>query len=117
MWSLWLYLWAPLATAGLWLLGVNLAYTEAAVIQDMEQFAYTLLHFVSVLAIIIGVQYSWSLYNFLRFRKKIRRNFAAPIKNIELAVSAGLSERGLSQLQSMRQVDVSHDQAGNMLEP
>ena len=116
MWSLWLYLWLPLATAGLWFLGIQLAYTETMIVKNAEELSYSLINFASTLSIIIAIQYSWSLYNFLRFRNKIRRNPTPKVSNEELAQAEALSETYLDSIQSRRQIDVYHDDSGKILE-
>lgn len=116
MWSLWLYLWLPLATAGLWFLGIQLAYTETMIVKNAEQLSYSLINFASTLSIVIAIQYSWSLYNFLRFRNKIRRHPTPSVSNEELAQAEALSETYLDDIQSRRQIDVYHDDSGRILE-
>lgn len=115
MWSLWLYLWLPLATIGLWLLGINITYTEAVTAKNAEEMFYSIANFAAIILGIVTIQYTWSLYNYLRFRNKTRRTSTQALENSELAKSAAMDEAYLWCIQRQRQVEIQHDDAGNIV--
>lgn len=116
MWSLWLYLWLPLAIIGLWLLGINITYTEAVIAKNAEEMFYSVANFAAIVLGIVTIQYTWSLYNYLRFRNKTRRNSTQALDNSKLAQSTATNEAYLWCIQHQRLVEIQHDKAGNIVE-
>lgn len=117
MWVLWLWLWLPVLTLLLWALGVNLVITEFIVDQDLFEVFYTLLNFFSTVLFVVGVQYLWSIYNYIRFRNKARRHMTQPLAVERLACDHGQPLEFVEEMQAARFIDLQHDEEGNIIGP
>lgn len=89
-WLIYAYLWLPLATLALWLLGVRTAVFELYLREhQVEPFllvALPLLAFAAALLLI-----AWAEYNRYRFSEKDRRSAHADVGHDEVAATFGAS--------------------------
>lgn len=108
-WVGYLYLWLPLATLGLWWLGMLIARREliqAPEFVDIGLFAVV----AKALLIAIVLLVSWAEYNRIRFQDKERRLPHTEIDPLDSAEAMGASRALGQRLQQARRVVVHLDQ-------
>lgn len=115
MWVLWLWLWLPVLTVFLWVIGINLVFTEFIIDQDFFEVLYTLINFFSSVLFVVGVQYLWSIYNYIKFRNKVRRQSTQPVSIEVMATDFARPTEFVTELRTARYLDIQHDQSGNIL--
>jgi biofilm PGA synthesis protein PgaD len=87
-WLLYLYLWAPLVTLVLWLLGIRTALHEMYLREShVEPFLLVVLPLVALACAVVLI--IWAEYNRFRFRGKDRRHAQADVPHAEIAVALG----------------------------
>ena len=117
-WLLWLYLWWPLATLLLWLVGAYLGWTRVVPSIVSGTFWPALANYVLLTLLLTGGLTAWSAWQFVRFRNVERRRPSPPVGVEELAASelthAGLTTEQIGRWQQARCLLVEHDDAGRV---
>lgn len=112
IWMLWCYLWLPLITAFLWMLGIHTAYLlvfRGARGIGLQSVAWIILACISL------VLY-WSTYNKLRYAKHIRRNRLRVVSKAEVGEEFGiLDPEILVRLTKQRCLSLHFDDCGTLL--
>lgn len=107
-WLVYLYLWMPLATLVLWLLGVRLAVFELYLRKhQVEPFLLFLLPLLALIA--AAVLIGWGEFNRWRFRGKDKREGMSDISHQEVAQAFGASARLAATLQAGKIVVLTMD--------
>lgn len=112
IWAGWIYLWLPLVTTVLWVLGIRWSY-----LQLFERArGFEIKHIVlAVLVCAMAVLY-WSSYNFFRFRGKTRRKGIPPVSREEVGRKFGVLDPGvLSMLCAEKRIEMQIDRDGNLI--
>lgn len=109
-WSLYLYLWLPLATLGAWWLGVQLGLREMAgapaPFVDIDLFA--LLGKAALLAMLLII--GWAEYNRLRFQGNERRGPRLIVSSEQSAIAFGVDPEIARRLRGARQATLLLDE-------
>ncbi|MEZ0469921.1 poly-beta-1,6-N-acetyl-D-glucosamine biosynthesis protein PgaD [Luteimonas salinilitoris] len=96
-WLFYLYLWAPLVTFVLWVLGINTALHELYLREShIEPFLLFVLPLVALACAVLLI--AWAEYNRFRFRGKDRRRAQADVPLAEIAVALGADAATASAL-------------------
>ena len=105
MWVLWIYLFLPLVSLVLWVVGLRYIYNSL-----FEQSA--LVHLMSLMSrmgwavlIIFIVLRGWGYYNYYVFGRRNRRQHREPLDNSLLCRHFGLSESKIEDLQSQKEIE------------
>lgn len=107
-WLVYLYLWMPLATLALWLLGVRLAVFELYLRKhQVEPFLLFLLPLLALIA--AAVLIGWGEFNRWRFRGKDKREGMSDISHQEVAHAFGASPQLAATLQAGKIVVLTMD--------
>lgn len=107
-WLVYLYLWMPLATLILWLLGVRLAVFELYLRKhQVEPFLLFLLPLLALIA--AAVLISWGELNRWRFRGKDKREGMTDIGHREVAQAFGATAALAATLQDSKIVVLTMD--------
>ncbi len=89
-WLLYLYLWLPLITLAMWLLGVNNALVELYIPEGRID-AYLLVSLPLIALVCAAVLSTWAEYNRQRFQGMDRRTAAEPVGIETIALGLGAS--------------------------
>ena len=89
-WLLYLYLWLPLITLAMWLLGVNNALVELYIPEGRVD-AYLLVALPRIALVCAAVLSTWAEYNRQRFQGMDRRTAAEPVGIETIALGLGAS--------------------------
>jgi len=100
-WSLYLYLWVPLATLGLWLAGLRTTYVQLY-LQQNEVSLDLLFNLVLIAAGCAGLLIGWAEYNRLRFQGVDRRASQGDATLPEIADVLGMSIEDARAMQDAR---------------
>lgn len=105
-WTLYFYLWSPLATLVLWLLGIRTAFFELYTRQhQVEPFLLVSLPVIAVLCALLMI--SWAEYNRHRFGGIDRRGAQANASSAEIAAELGAAPAVAASLREAK-VTVLH---------
>ncbi|KAF1719176.1 poly-beta-1,6-N-acetyl-D-glucosamine biosynthesis protein PgaD [Pseudoxanthomonas wuyuanensis] len=105
-WALYFYLWSPLATLVLWLLGIRTAFFELYTRQhQVEPFLLISLPIIAVLCALLLI--GWAEYNRHRFGKSDRRGAQANVSLEEVAAGLGAAPAVAASLRDAK-VTVLH---------
>lgn len=118
-WMIWIYLWLPLITLGLWWLGFDFYDKHFLEISLAEWTSIKNLAIVYVCIVIFlgGSLLAWARTEFLRFRHVRRRLRPAPVEVAELAALAlKVSVKKMTELSSARRIIAHHDEHGKFLD-
>lgn len=85
-WAVYAYLWLPLATLVLWVVGVRLSYIELY-LRDQRLDAALLVTLPLLLLACAILLIGWAEYNRLRFRGRERRLALVDVDNVEIALA------------------------------
>lgn len=114
-WSLYLYLWAPLATFGLWLVGLRTSYLQLYLQQHQVNTA--LLFNLALIALFCAaVLIGWAEYNRIRFQGIDRRARQPDATIEEMAVALRASVEDVRTLQAARIATVRLGDAASLIE-
>jgi biofilm PGA synthesis protein PgaD len=102
IWALWLYLWLPLLTAILWMVGIHWAYIQ--VFKGARGVSLWVILWI-MLATIIIVGY-WSSYNNIRYAKKTQRRSAQAVSKSVIGEKFGITRAALSLLLRQRRLNL-----------
>ncbi|MGH8085934.1 MAG: poly-beta-1,6-N-acetyl-D-glucosamine biosynthesis protein PgaD [Lysobacter sp.] len=87
-WAVYAYLWLPLLTLVLWLVGVRLSYIELY-LRDQRLDAALLVTLPLLLLACATLLIGWAEYNRLRFRGRERRTPRQDVRDDEVALALG----------------------------
>lgn len=105
-WGLYIYLWLPLVTLILWLLGIRTAYFELYTrAHEVEPFLVLSLPVIAALCAVCLI--SWAEYNRWRFSSRDRRNPQVDANLAEVATGLGAS-LALAQRLGQSKISVLH---------
>jgi biofilm PGA synthesis protein PgaD len=111
VWALWLYLWLPLITTILWMVGIRWAYIQ--VFRGSRGVSlWVILWILIATSAIIG---SWSSYNHFRFARKAQRRHVQALAKSSIAKSFGISSATLSVLLRERRLNLYFDDAEQLI--
>jgi biofilm PGA synthesis protein PgaD len=102
IWVLWIYLWLPLITAILWMVGIHWAYIQ--VFQGTRGVSLWVILWI-MLSTVIAVA-SWSNYNNIRYAKKTQRRRAQAVHKAAIREKFGITSPTLSLLLRERRLNL-----------
>jgi biofilm PGA synthesis protein PgaD len=111
VWAVWFYLWLPLITAVLWLVGIRWAYIQ--VFRGARGVSLGLILWI-LLSVTVVVAY-WSGYNRLRYARRTRRRHAQPLSKATIGDKFGITGTALSLLMNERCLDLYFDASGQLI--
>jgi len=109
-WSLYLYLWLPLATLGAWWLGIKLGMRAMAGVPApfVDVNLFTLLGKAALLAMLLMI--GWAEYNRLRFQGRERRGPRPIVTPEQSAEAFGVATELARRLRGARQATLVLDE-------
>jgi biofilm PGA synthesis protein PgaD len=111
VWVLWLYLWLPLITTILWMVGIRWAYIQ--VFRGSRGVSlWIILWILIAAAVILGC---WSSYNHFRYAKKTQRRQVEALAKSSIGMSFGISSATLSVLLRERRLNLYFDDAEQLV--
>jgi len=116
-WIVWVYLWMPLITLGIWALGFGSygKYFQYISQSQIDEMKHLVIVYLSVIAVLSGSLLVWARTEFMRFRNVHRRTRPLPATVEELANFAQTAPQTLADLGSVRRMVVHHDDQGQFL--
>jgi biofilm PGA synthesis protein PgaD len=112
-WAFWIYLWLPLATAVLWIIGVKWAYTQVfRGARGVE------VHTVGICLVVCGfVVLSWATYNRILSLRFQRRRNTLHIPHQDVAAHFGIFDsETVSRLTSEKCLYLHFDASGRLVD-
>jgi biofilm PGA synthesis protein PgaD len=110
--AIWLYIWIPLLSTILWVMGVHVTYTH--LVRAPEHKSWLLILIIMMTCNVVVS--SWSIYNYTRFAGKNRRRGSAPVSHETVGKSFGVSDpETLSLLLHERRLNLHFDNAGMLV--
>ena len=107
VWAVWLYLWLPLITTILWMVGIHWAYIQ--VFRGSRGVSlWVILWILIATSVILG---SWSSYNHFRFARKAQRRQVQALAKSSIGKSFGISSATLSVMLRERRLNLYFDEA------
>lgn len=112
IWAAWIYLWLPLVTTALWVIGLRFSYMQLF----MHGRGFDGRSIV-IAAFTCGcVACYWSIYNYLRYGKRGRRKGAPDVTRQAIGEYFGVTnETVLLALSSQRRIELQFDSNGQIL--
>jgi biofilm PGA synthesis protein PgaD len=111
VWAVWLYLWLPLITTILWMVGIRWAYIQ--VFRGSRGVSlWVILWILIATSVILG---SWSSYNHFRFARKAQRRQVQALAKSAIGKSFGISSATLSVLLRERRLNLYFDDAEQLI--
>ena len=116
-WIVWVYLWMPLITLGIWALGFEAigSYFQPNSKSELGKMKHLAIQYLSVIAVLGGSLLVWARIEFMRFRNVNRRTRPVPTQVEELASFAQVATETMADLSSVRRMLVHHDEHGKFL--
>jgi biofilm PGA synthesis protein PgaD len=116
-WMVWVYLWLPLITLGLWAAGAYAygGYIDHNVAHELRQLGHTAFVYTTVVCFLGGSLLLWARIEFLRFHNVHRRSKPVPVTVEELAAYAKLPVAELALWEGARRVVAHHDAHGHVI--
>jgi biofilm PGA synthesis protein PgaD len=102
IWVLWVYLWLPLITAILWMVGIRWAYIQ--IFQGTRGVSLWVILWILLSAIIVVA--SWSNYNNIRYAKKTQRRRAQAVYKTAIREKFGITSPTLALLLRERRLNL-----------
>jgi poly-beta-1,6-N-acetyl-D-glucosamine biosynthesis protein PgaD len=102
IWALWIYLWLPLITGILWIVGIRWAYIQ--VFRGTRGVSLWVIVWI-LGAVIVTVAY-WSSYNNLRYAGRTQRLHAKAVSKIMIGRKFGITEDVLYTLMHGRSLNL-----------
>ena len=116
-WLVWIYLWMPLITFFLWMLGWH--FYERYFPHNYPSEQSHLKHLFSIYACVVivmgGSLLIWARVEFLRFHDIHRRTRSLPVAQDELAWFAQIPINKIAELSALQQMVAHHDEKGDFL--
>jgi biofilm PGA synthesis protein PgaD len=111
VWVLWLYLWLPLITTILWMVGIRWAYIQ--VFKGSRGISlWVIVWILMATSVILGC---WSSYNHIRYAKKTQRRRVQTLAKSSIGISFGISSSTLSVLLRERRLNLYFDDAEQLV--
>lgn len=111
LWLLWIYLWLPLITAILWILGIRAAYLDLFL--GARGLGLIGIGWISLIALVTMTY--WSLYNRFRYAKKMRRKSSGAVAKSDIAAVFGVTDPGMiADLTQKRSLVIRFGSAGTV---
>ena len=116
-WIVWVYLWMPLITLGIWVLGFDAYgdYFQHLSQSQIDEMKHLFILYLSIVVVLGGSLLVWARTEFMRFRNVNRRTRPLPTKVEELANFAQVATETMADLSSVRRMLVHHDDHGKFL--
>lgn len=116
-WIVWVYLWMPLITLGIWALGFDAYgdYFHHISQSQISEMKHLFIVYLSIIVALGGSLLVWARTEFMRFRNVNRRTRPLPAKVEELANFAQTATQTLADLGAVRRMVVHHDDDGKFL--
>ncbi len=111
-WTIYLYLWAPLATLGLWLAGMRTAYLQVYLQQHAVNVGL-LLQLATIAACCAAVLIGWAEYNRIRFQGIDRR---APQPNATIEQIAERLHADADQVRTLQTARIATVRLGERID-
>jgi biofilm PGA synthesis protein PgaD len=108
-WAIWLFLWMPVISTILWIVGTRITYINIIRAPDER----SLLLIFLIMFICNTIVSGWSSYNYIRFAKKKRRRGADTVSHEEVGKLFGVTDPAtLSLLLQGRSLSLHFNEAG-----
>jgi biofilm PGA synthesis protein PgaD len=108
-WGIWLFLWMPVVSTLLWIVGTRVTYVHIVRAPDET----SLLLIFLIMFICNMIVSSWSSYNYIRFAKRTRRRGADPASHEKVGELFGVTDPAtLSLLLRGRSLSLHFNEAG-----
>lgn len=116
-WMMWVYLWLPLITIGLWALGINSVFTqlEPNARREFAELGRLVPWYALVVLIMGGALLLWARLEFMRFHNVSRRSQPHAVPVNELADYTGHSADEVNSWHGARRMIAHHDMHGHLL--
>jgi biofilm PGA synthesis protein PgaD len=111
VWALWFYLWLPLITAVLWMVGIRWAYIQ--VFKGTRGVSLWVILWI-MLSVIVIVAY-WSGYNNIRYARKTQRRRAQPLYKIAIREKFGITSPTQSLLLRERRLNLYFNETEQLI--
>jgi biofilm PGA synthesis protein PgaD len=102
IWALWIYLWLPLITGILWIVGIRWAYIQ--VFKGARGVSLWVIVWI-LGAVIVAVSY-WSIYNSVRYEGRMQRRHAKAVSKTMIGQKFGVTGDALYTLMHERRLNL-----------
>jgi poly-beta-1,6-N-acetyl-D-glucosamine biosynthesis protein PgaD len=102
IWVLWIYLWLPLITGILWIVGIRWAYLQ--VFKGSRGISLWII--VRILSAVIAVVAYWSIYNNIRYSRRTQRRHAKAVSKKMIGQKFGVTGDVLTTLMHERRLNL-----------
>jgi poly-beta-1,6-N-acetyl-D-glucosamine biosynthesis protein PgaD len=110
IWALWIYLWLPLITGILWIVGIRWAYIQ--VFKGTRGISLWVVVWI-LGAVIVTVAY-WSSYNIIRYAGNTQRRRAKAVSKAVIGRKFGVTSDALYTLVHERRLNLYFDKRGEL---
>lgn len=116
-WLVWAYLWMPLVTLAIWMLGFYAYgdYIDRNVERRVGEVGHLAIVYTSVVCALGGSLLLWARIEFVRFHDVNRRTRPEPVGIDEIALYAQLPVEEVSSWSHARRLVLHHDSHGRVL--
>lgn len=112
IWAGWIYLWLPLVTTILWIVGIRWSYLQLFA----QARGFEIKNILIAMLVCIAAVIYWSSYNYLRFRGKDRRKGIPPVTREAVGVEFGVADPAvLSMLARDKRIEMQFDRDGRLI--
>jgi biofilm PGA synthesis protein PgaD len=112
IWAGWIYLWLPLVTTILWIIGIRWSYLQLFA----QARGFDIKDILIAMLICIAAVIYWSSYNYLRFRGKDRRKGIPPVAREAVGAEFGVTDPAiLSMLCREKRIEMQFDRDGRLI--
>ena len=105
IWALWIYLWLPLITGILWIVGIRWAYIQ--VFRGTRGVSFWVIAWI-LGAVIVAVVY-WSIYNSIRYEGRTQRRRAKVVSKTMMGQKFGVNGEALYTITHERRLNLNFD--------
>jgi len=109
-WLLWIYLFMPLLTLFLWLLGIRFVLMEYFKLSTIEGLVNVIVLYSVIIAFLWIIFEVWSIYNWWLFAGKDRRRKNEVVQDEELCEYFGISQKKLTAMRSSTNICIDFDE-------
>lgn len=112
IWAVWFYLWLPLVTGVLWLLGIRWGYIQMFLGKRGVNLRGILFLILTAIAMVLY----WSSFNRIRYAKLDRRRRVDAVSKAAIGRDFGVTDAAmLGRLRQGRRLDLYFDDVGRLL--
>lgn len=115
-WMIYVYLWIPLITLGIWWVGVKVFHRNMITLDGYEGLLDTLGLYITVILIISTILIGWAEFNRMRFKNKVRRLDNNELSIREVAEKYNLAVPHLTLLRQKKSINVNFSDKGGISE-